>query len=193
MFFFDIETLGSESTSVLLSIGAIHVPEGVKVTSVDQLLADTFFVKFDTIEQIRRKRVIQKSTVDWWAKQSLLARETSFIKSDRDVEVVEALTRYADWVKSHPTYKKEMIWVRGSLDQMAYDSLCECFDVKPVFNYNEYRDIRTAVDIIYPNSRGGYVEVDPNKCSGFADKQWIKHNPVHDCLIDAAMLFCGKE
>ena len=194
MFFLDIETLGVESTSAILSIAIIHVPDAEPRPAVE-LMSDYIFVKFDVKDQISRfKRTVDMGTVEWWKKQSKIARDKSYERNpDLDLSCEEALDRIDAWVKKHTDYSNELVWIRGTLDQMAVDSLYSALKRKPPFNYNVYRDMRTAVDLLYPNSKGGYVEVDSSLCVGFDALQWIPHDPLHDVARDAAILLYGKK
>jgi len=52
MFMFDVETLGKESNSVILSMACIHFDPDNK-PSPQQLRDNTFFCKFDASDQIK--------------------------------------------------------------------------------------------------------------------------------------------
>lgn len=194
MFFLDIETLGVESTAAILSIAIIYVPDAEPRPAVE-LMSDYIFVKFDVKDQISRfKRTVDMGTVEWWKKQSKNARDKSYERNpELDLTSEEALDRIDAWVKKHKDYSNELVWIRGTLDQMAVDSLYAALKRKPPFNYNVYRDMRTAVDLLYPNSKGGYVEVDSSVCVEFDQYQLVPHDPLHDVTRDAAMLLYGKK
>jgi hypothetical protein len=155
-----------------------------------QLISQSIFIKFDAKEQIEKgNRTITKSTLDWWSKQGDLPRKTSFDKSPNDSPVFEGLTALRKFWSGHKNAKNLPIWVRGNLDQLILDSLMRAFDFDAFVNYNVYRDIRTALDLIYTETaQGGYVEI-----PDFDIYQVIKHNPVHDCAYDALMLIRGKQ
>ena len=194
MFFLDIETLGVESTAAILSIAIIYVPDAEPRPAVE-LMSDYIFVKFDVKDQISRfKRTVDMGTIEWWKKQSKIARDKSYERNpELDLSSEDALDRIDAWVKKHKDYSNELVWIRGTLDQMAVDSLYAALKRKPPFNYNVYRDMRTAVDLLYPNSKGGYVEVDSSVCVEFDQYQLVPHDPLHDVTRDAAMLLYGKK
>ena len=83
---------------------------------------------------------------------------------------------------------KQTMWARGSLDQMVIDNLARAVDLQPITGYNMWRDVRTAVDIMY-GTTNGYVEVEKE---GFQRAAVIKHHPVHDCALDIMQLMYGK-
>ena len=69
MFCFDVETLGVESTSVILSYAIVYFDPDTR-PSYQQLLDKTLFVKLDAKDQIKNyKRTVSKDTIDWWSKQ----------------------------------------------------------------------------------------------------------------------------
>jgi hypothetical protein len=74
------------------------------------------------------------------------------------------------------------------MDQMVIDSLAKKLDMQPITEYNMWRDIRTAVDLL-TGSSNGYCDVDHPL---FNRASVIKHHPVHDCALDAMMLMYGK-
>ena len=194
MFFLDIESTGIESTTAILSLAMIHVPDGTPRKAIE-LMDDYIFVKFDVKDQIERfNRTVDLGTIDWWKKQSEQARLKSFDRNpDLDMKTEDGLHILDAWIKRHKDYNKDLVWIRGTLDQMALDSLYGALGRKPTFNYNVYRDMRTAIDLLYPDSNGGYVEVDSSLCEEFDQYQWIPHDPLHDIVRDSAMLLYGKK
>lgn len=193
MLFLDIESLGVESNSIILSIGALYISDTEPKPYTD-LLDKSIFIKLNAKEQIESfGRTASKDTIKWWSEQSELARNTNYKPSKDDWGVVEALTTFTKWVDSIST-KDDLCWIRGSLDQVCLDSLYRAADLAPPIAYNKYRDIRTAIDFLYPEtSKNGYVEVDQELCIGFNRDQVLKHHPVHDCALDAAMMLYGKK
>jgi hypothetical protein len=66
---FDIETLDTESSAVVLSASIIHFDLGSTFT-YEELLSNAMFVKFNVKEQIKDyKRTMNKRTVEWWNQQ----------------------------------------------------------------------------------------------------------------------------
>jgi len=193
MMVLDIETLGVESNSVVLSVGLIYV-ELAETYEFDEFLDKSVFVKFNAKEQIDNyKRTASKGTLDWWKNQSTLAKQTNFLPSSKDMSLTQGIAILKKWVEK---YSKEgdLCWTRGSLDQVCLDSLFRAAGDEPLLPYNAYRDIRTAIDFLYPDtSKNGYVDVDESVCIGFDRSAILKHHPVHDCILDAAMMLCGKQ
>jgi hypothetical protein len=193
MFIFDVETLGKESNSVILSMAAIYF-EPDKEPSHTQLRDSAFFVKFDVQDQIKRlNRKVGKTTIEWWSKQCENARNKSFKPRADDIQFEIGYEAMRQWANTKND-SKCWVWARGNLDQLVLDSMEEQLELKPIWPFSRWRDIRTAVDFLY-GTTNGYVEVDtPAWVEAFDSKLHItKHNPVDDCVFDAMQLMYGKK
>lgn len=190
MFMFDIETLGVESTTVVLSAGIVYFdPAADDQLSYEELVGRGLFVKFNSKDQVKRlDRTISKSTLDWWSKQGEWQQKTNFVPLEDDLLVEDGfkvLHKYINKYLKGKSWETEIMWARGSLDQMAIDSLANKAGIDVIAPFNRWRDVRTAVDML-TGSTNGYCEV--------ADLDWdkvAKHHPVHDCALDALMLMRG--
>ena len=159
MFLFDVETLGKETNSVVLSMACIYF-EADDTRTVEEMRRDAFFVKIDVKDQITRlKRSVTKSTMEWWAKQSQIVKDKSVNVKPDDVKIEDGIEMFRAYANKHDPDKKAIVWARGNLDQMVLDAVEEQLGVEPVFFYNRWRDVRTAVDFI-TNSTTGYCDVD---------------------------------
>lgn len=187
MFIFDVETLGVESNAVVLSAALIHFDPEKRPTYQD-LIDDACFVKFKAKEQAHNGRTITKSTLEWWKTQHEYVKKVSLDPSPNDVSARDGIETLYAYMAKFPNADKQTMWARGSLDQLAIDSLCDAIDMQPITGYNMWRDVRTAVDILY-GTTNGYVEVDHPL---FKRHEVIKHHPVHDCALDAMQLMYGK-
>ena len=188
MFMFDVETLGVESNFVVLSAAMVHFDPEKRPTYQD-LLDNACFVKFDVKQQLTAGRSASKSTLGWWKDQHEYVRKVSVDPSDEDMTVSNGMQKFYDYMAKFPNAKQQTMWARGSLDQMVIDSLAVKFDLEEITGYNMWRDVRTAVDIMFGTTTG-YVEVDHPL---FKRHEVIKHHPVHDCALDAMQLMYGKQ
>jgi hypothetical protein len=188
MFVYDVETLGKNSNAVILSMACVYFDVS-KRPSYQELVNSAFFVKLDAEDQIKRlKRTVTKSSIEWWHKQCHNAKVKSVIPSEYDVKIEDGIEMMRQWSKQFPNNDKCTVWARGNLDQLVLDYNEEQFAIEPVFFYNRWRDVRTAVDFM-TNSSNGYCEVD---YPGFDMNMVTKHDPVDDCALDAMMLMYGK-
>ncbi len=192
MFCFDIETLGVESNSVILSLACVHF-DPVNKPDHKKLFEDAFFLKFDVQDQVHRLgRKIDKDTVEWWKKQCQNARDASFKPNPKyDVPFEQGYHAMKAWVDSKND-KNAWVWARGSLDQVVFDAITRQCGLEPIFSFNNWRDMRTAVDFMY-NTKNGYCDVEvPPWVETFNPQLHItKHNPIDDCVYDIMMLLYG--
>ena len=192
MFIFDVETLGKESNSVILSMAAIYF-DTTKTPSHTELRESAFFVKFDVEDQIKRlNRRVGKSTMEWWSKQCDNVRIVSF-KPNKEIDV-----KFEDGYEDMRTWAKSKndtncwIWARGNLDQLVLDSFEEQLEIEPIWPFARWRDVRTAIDFLYGTTKGYCKVVTPPWVEAFdKDLHITKHNPIDDCVLDAMMLMYG--
>jgi hypothetical protein len=193
MFIFDVETLGKQSHSVILSMACIYFDPD-KTPSHTELFESAFFAKFDVQDQVKRlNRKVGKSTMDWWAKQCENVRNKSFKPSSIDEKFEDGYERMREWAKSKND-NKCWVWARGNLDQLVMDDIEESIGLDPIFKYARWRDVRTAIDFLY-GTTNGYVQVEvPPWVEAFDSQLHItKHNPIDDCVLDAMQLMYGKK
>lgn len=189
MFMFDVETLGIESTSVVLSAAVIHFDINEEFTYQD-LIDSAVFVKFSAKDQIKNyKRTQTKSTLDWWNNQGQVAKKRSLIPSSQDLEVIEGIEILREYIDSFDKSRNKTVWSRGSLDQCVIDSLSRTAELPDLFPYYRWRDVRTALDLVKDSTLNGYCSIN---LAGFdVDRDVVKHDPVHDCALDIMMLRYG--
>lgn len=184
-FMFDIETLGVDSTSIVLSAGIIYFNLEEQFNFND-LVARSLFVKFEVTEQRLKKRSLTPSTLQWWQDQSKAAKELSLYPAPEDLGAAEGIAQLKKYIKEHGS-DKSMFWARGSLDQMCIDSLCRSFDLDPIANYNNWMDVRTAIRCLKETATSrGYCTV-----PGFDQDLVDAHNPVADCARDIMLVRYG--
>lgn len=194
MFIFDVETLGKESNSVILSMAAIYFDPD-KGPSYKEMYDDAFFVKFDVVDQMKRlDRKVGKTTMQWWAKQCDNVKIKSFKPNPAvDVKFEDGYEQMRQWAESKND-SKCYVWARGNLDQLVLDSFEEQLELTPIWPFQRWRDVRTAVDFLY-GVNTGYVTVEvPPWVESFDPALHVtKHNPIDDCCYDAMMLMYGKK
>ena len=187
MFMFDIETLGTESTAVVLSAAIIHFEVGTTY-EYDDLISNALFVKLDASAQVNEYgRTMDLETCEWWKTQHAYARQISLKPSTEDLHPTDAIQRIREYVAKYPD-PEQTIWARGSLDQMCFDSLTLCVDKERIFRYNNWRDVRTAIDLLKDTAKNGYCTIDHPT---FQTHNVIKHHPTHDCAYDIMMMLYG--
>ncbi len=185
-FCYDVETLSLKEVGVVLSAAIVEFnPLGGETMS--QLLEKTLLVKFDAAEQARDGRVIDDDVVEWWKKQDPEVQKVS-LGSAWTVPTIHGINTLRKYITDRVGVGDDYVfWTRGSLDQFITDSLCESAGQKPLVPYKFYRDVRTAIDLLYGSSNG-YTSIPKD----MVDVQIRKHDPRHDVCLDALMLASGE-
>lgn len=187
MFIFDVETLGIKPNAIILSASVIYFDPEVDYT-YQSLLEASHTVKFDAREQKEQYgRSIDSKVLNWWSNQSDRSKKVSFEPKSSDLSVVDGLASLRQYITAIPDWKRHTVWARGNMDQLWIESLCADADQDNIFYYSNWRDVRTAVDLL-TGSRDGYCSVEGLNPA----VDVIKHDPSHDCAYDAIMLLKGK-
>jgi len=205
-FMFDVETLGVESSAVVLSMACIafdfdeYSKYGNDPYEYYQVLLErALFVKFQVKEQFRSGRTSDKGTMEFWADQDPEARKKSFNPdATRDVEAALGLKKLFWYTATEMGVDSESsivtipqgytFWQRGGLDQIMLDSLCITSGVNKFINFWDWMDVRTMLAITKDTVVRGYATV-----PGFDFRnKVVKHDPVHDCAYDILMMVAGK-
>lgn len=188
MFCFDVETLDVESTCVILSAAIVYFDIKDK-PSYNNLLLNTFFVKLDAKDQVKRLgRTVSQSTItEFWNKQSKEVQAISLYPYETDLKAEDAIESLRAYIKSFPSSDSKLIWARGSLDQMSIDSLAKKAGLEPITRFNLWRDVRTGVDLL-TGSKNGYSKVNHPE---FNREDVKKHDPRHDVCFDVMQLLYG--
>lgn len=188
MLVFDVETLGTESTAIILSAAILYVDPKAMHT-LESLYSNTLFVKFKVKEQGELyKRSTDKDSIIWWNKQCDIVKEQSFLPKKTDLTAKEGIAAIKNYISSHCDKEHTIIWTRGSLDQVTIDSLCKSCGEELIMPYSNYRDVRTYVDLVATNSVRGYCSIDKEKVPDYDYNKIMKHNPIDDVVLDALMI-----
>jgi len=164
----DIETLGTSTDSVVLTIG------GVKFDPNDESRGtwDEFYYSLDIAEQLeevegRHAREVCDKTIEWWAKTNanMLLEELDNPERTPVIDVLKALNTWQVGTK--------FIWAQGpQFDMPILENLFRgYYHHIPWTGFWRIRDSRTLL---------GLMEVDPRKSIDFA-----AHNAMEDCKVQA--------
>ena len=99
----DLETMGNNSNSAIIAIGAVAFDDN-KVTS-------KFYTEINLQSAIDNKGVVDGSTVAWWLKQSDEARK-AFQNNDSAPHIMVALSDFAKWYKE---VGGDQVWGNGAM------------------------------------------------------------------------------
>jgi len=180
-FIFDLETLGSNSHSVIVS-AAFTTFDFNKDETFSDLVSKALYIKFNVKEQRQLGRLVDPGTVAWWKKQNKEA-QAKLIPSTDDVLVNDGLDLIVDFFKAHGlTAKNSIGFCRGqSFDFPMIVDLFQCAGREsdwPNAFWNQ-RDTRTYIGAMLGKIDVREVPLPENAIKGF-----VHHDPVHDIAKD---------
>lgn len=133
----DLETLGTDTDTQVLSIGAVRFRLDT-LDDIESILDEdrNFYVRLDEDDQASKGRSSDPATIEWWNKQSAGAR--SVFDEERE-DTTRALKRFLKFCKG-----AKRIWGNGNMfDNAIVRDLCSDYDLKyPVPFYRDL-DVRT--------------------------------------------------
>lgn len=161
---FDIETLDTERTAVVVSIGACRFNPIDKLDPAEDRMA----LLLDMDAQSAVGRTISIGTLSWWMLQTDEARRWNFSKHNRyDVDL--ALRAFSAFCRG-----ADQFWCRGTnFDPILLEDLCRQFGAEVPWRFNQLRDVRTL------------DELDPGHLS-YPDV--VAHKPLDDCMAQIAQV-----
>lgn len=185
----DVETLGVSSESVMLSVAITFIELGKSQYYFQELVDNSFYVKFNVKEQIENyKRTTEKDCINWWKKQTEPAKEFSFYPSSNDLSAETGIKLFTKYIKEQCDPNSIIVFTRGNLDSMVLDSLTKQVKQPLIFPYSSYRDVRTYIEYCSEKSVKGYCDVNLELFPDYhKDKIW-KHIPTLDCILDLMMI-----
>lgn len=135
-------------------------------------------------------RTFDKSTMEWWAKQSAEAK-AGLMAGPCDVQIDEGLNHILNFIKDKGCDPwKTRGWARG----MSFDfsilvsqirqvfKTRETFEIEPCKFWNQ-RDVRTFIEATLMQDGMTECPLPKGTLNGF-----IAHNSVHDCAKDVLMM-----
>ena len=139
----DLETLGVDSNSVVISISAVEFNR--KTGKIGR----EFEIGLDATEQEIRGGIINQSTLDWWAEQSVEARKELARLERHPVDV--ALKAYAVWIDKS---KATTVWGNGAtFDNVILENLFKRHNVAYPTKFWDNRCVRTLCDLLRINPK----------------------------------------
>ena len=129
----DLETLGTRPGDCILSIGAV-------VFSLDEGITSEFYVTVDSNRCRELGFKAQKSTVEWWGKQSKVAQEAAF-KGELSPET--AFKQFTMWLPEDTT-----LWGNGAdFDNVLMTSALNLLKIEVPWKFWNNRCYRTVKNL----------------------------------------------
>lgn len=140
----DLETLGTGRNSVILSIGAVRVDLTVPVSA--QKFDKTFYAEFGADSQMLQQQLglrIDSRTVEWWMRQSILAKQV--FKPGVVNDPATTLAEFADFLNYVPHTN---VWGNGAdFDNLLLGDMYDAFSIKRPWSYSHNRCYRTMKNL----------------------------------------------
>lgn len=142
----DIETLGTQSTSVIVSIGAVEF--------TGSELGRSFHRRIDIDSCIRAGLTVDGRTIEWWMTQPADARKIFDSQGEDLGRVLADLTVAFDWTNT-------LVWCNGmNFDLPILDNAFRAVGLETPWAYYNGRDYRT-VKGMFPKELFNSLRVDP--------------------------------
>ena len=178
---YDFETLSQDPhTGVAVCLALLSYDETRFTTNPytwDELLTECKFIKFDVEEQTTKyNRKIQKSTLDWWAKQPPEARKL-LIPTSAD-QPLEALDTFM--TTNIDLENLEKVYTRGNtFDPVFMTSLYTAIGKDEVLPWWSIRDTRSMID-----GMAWGADLNNKFFPNGLEAKFIGHDPSHDISMD---------
>lgn len=135
----DIETLGTNETAPILSIGAVFFnPENGD-------LGAAFYKVVDLVSSAQNA-IIDADTVKWWMKQSDETR--SIFNQYESVSLLEGLSAFSTFISDSVDVKKVKVWGNSStFDNVILRTNYNKLGLPTPWQFYNDRDVRTIIDL----------------------------------------------
>ncbi len=179
---FDLETLDTKPSAVVLSIGAV-IWETMYNEEAQILFWDSrarFMRVLDMDDQFVSGRTVSQSTILWWQRQDPTARAEAFNPVRRPV--YEVLNDFYAFAKD---YDINAFWASpATFDFPIWEDLARTFGNSVPWTYREKYDVRTVV-----REAGFSVHSHQPTPSVFG----VAHTPVFDCELQIDILTAARQ
>lgn len=170
----DWETLGTNSDTVVLSVGAVAFnPDGDDSYDTLEDESRCYYATFDIQEQLDRGRSVTGATILWWMNQSTMARQALIRQKTTQME--HALSRIVG-LAGHSVSNK-YFWGNGATFDISI-----LVDLLGMYKVAQRPAFRTLMDLRTLKRAAGSPEL------------YIPRGEAHDALEDAKyQVLCAQE
>lgn len=168
----DLETLDTEPTAVVISLGACLFDIEKKI------IPSTFYMAAEVQEQMDRGRTISADTIKWWMGQNNAAQH---VFKEKAKPMAEVLKTFVFWLNTVGGKKDRLVWGNGStFDISMLENLFKMYGMERPWNYNGIMDLRTFKRFV---GRGDKIP-----------QPLIHHNALEDAKTQAQYVIdkCGS-
>ncbi|CDH26289.1 3'-5' exonuclease [Xenorhabdus bovienii] len=167
----DLETMGTATDSAIISIGAVFFNPATGE------LGASFYSPVDLTSSMQSGGAVDGDTIRWWLRQDSEARVA--IAVDGLPSITEVLFELEEFVNKNTKYNTHglKVWGNGaSFDNVILRSAYDREKIKPLWRWNNDRDVRTIVEL------GRVIGFDPKYNMPF---EGSRHNALDDAIHQA--------
>lgn len=179
LYFYDFETMGVDPyMAPVLSFAGISIDfekmQNDEYT-LDYIIENSTYAKFDVREQIKDGCIVEKETMDWWSNQGEDAKHV-LKPSKQDISI----KNISDLFIESGSNNAKFVYTRGNtFDPIFIDRLVKKYELKTPYAWWTIRDTRSYIEgLMYP-----LLERNDFDIFGETD-QIVKHNPRYDIAAD---------
>ena len=187
---FDIETLDTKQSAIVLSVGAVVWETVIKIVSMPgKATTETrtwdvmgeFYGVLDIDSQVARGRTISESTMLWWLRQDPTARSMAFDPLRSHAQIVAA--EFNAWAMKYVELEGlTRFWASPAcFDFPIWENLVDGTVSKYPWDYNRRYDVRSVVN-----------EANYSANSHMYLGEGIPHTPIWDCKFQIDMLVAAQ-
>lgn len=184
----DIETVGTESDAIVLSIGLVFFDPHQARRPIQ---TQRYWTPIDIDDQIRRGRQMTGGTFRWWLEQGDDARKEHFLPNSEldapEVILGDALEEIANLCRE---FKVQGVWGNGSdFDNAILQSAAKQYGVGPMWPYWANRCFRTFTNLFdkdrlwRPENEHKHNALEDARNQVKWMHQIIQHNPYADGVL----------
>lgn len=167
----DIETLGIQSNSAILSIGA------VKFNIIDEFVEDygknVFHAYINPTSCLEKGLTYNQSTLDWWKEQDKKAQDKIVKESSDGSDIEYVLQKFSEWLSINELDYTQ-VWGNGSsFDISILESAFRACNLPIPWKYYNVRDVRTIAWLAAVKERVNFIE---------RNKATLEHDALSDAI-----------
>lgn len=163
----DLETLSTENTALIVSIGAVVIEPN------RELITTQFYTPIDLESSMQYPFKIDASTLKWWFQQCDDAIKSTFVEQKHLYTITESLIKFTNLcVDLNDDF---CVWGNSdSFDNVILENAYKIIGLECPFKYNQFRDFRTMRKLFNDMTLGFKEEMN-----------YIREGTLHCALDDA--------
>ncbi len=184
---FDLETLDTEPSAVVLSVGAViwetgQMPDDGPLQWQVRKMDGQFMRTLNIQSQVERGRTMSERTLLWWMQQDADAQAEAFASVRTPIHQV--MQQFDDFAQFGKDLGVNAYWASPStFDFPIWESLSKMAGIEEPWHYRQVRDVRTVV---------AEASYSANSHKPTVPIHGKAHQPVTDCMWQIDLLTAAR-